>query len=569
MGSPLTCRASKKVLSTLAFSLVIEHAFDYDVGMSAATIAAFEAQLPWLREDFQADLARLAESTAVAARQYAADAVVIARLAGQVPRRPGESGSTAWTSFIREVALARKCSDRAAGHLVDAAVRLVTCLPRALALLTEGVLTVPRAIAFLSELPPLDDDLAARIDAELADAVALLPPWRIVQEVRKAVLRLDPEAAAVRAAAKNADRGVHLRPDLDDQAVVDLTGPAVPLVRWYTSLDARARALKAAGDPRPLDALRFDLATNGYPCDTHSPADPAGNTDPTAPSGGPATDARDAGDPASAGAEAGLRPSFVEPASFDCRMSRPVQAHILVPVETALGLSNDPAWLEGYGWLSAPTSRQLLLDAELRQACVQAGTGVLVDLASQDVRPPPDPVGLRGSLLAMILGEIELSDTGWRTEPQHDPSQQLRDYVGLRDRSCDGPTGAQVSPSRAELDHDDPYPGGPTAAWNLSVRGKRTHQHKHRGWTPLRTPTGTLWISPAGQTCMIPRHTSPPPGIDTDPSGIPAQLPDPDDLHLLDQLQLTHSDQSPPWLPNSEIDRTPWTWLPGSEDPPF
>lgn len=61
------------------------------------------------------------------------------------------------------------------------------------------------------------------------------------------VLRLDPEAAAQRTADKNAGRGVSLLPDADDQAVVDLYGPAVPLTRWYTSLDTRARALKAAG----------------------------------------------------------------------------------------------------------------------------------------------------------------------------------------------------------------------------------------------------------------------------------------------------------------------------------
>ncbi len=102
----------------------------------------------------------------------------------------------------------------------------------------------------------------------------LLPTWRIEDEVRKAALRLDPDSAAQRTAAKNAGRGVELHPTHDDQAWVGLSGPAVPLTRWYTTLDAKARALKAAGDPRTLDALRFDLATSTYPCDTHSPADP-------------------------------------------------------------------------------------------------------------------------------------------------------------------------------------------------------------------------------------------------------------------------------------------------------
>jgi hypothetical protein len=69
-----------------------------------------------------------------------------------------------------------------------------------------------------------------------------------------------------------------------------------------------------------------------------------------------------------------------------------VQAHVIVPVETALGLSNEPAWLDGYGWISAPTCRLLLIDAELRQICAKSGSGELVDLPTAPVghhRHPP------------------------------------------------------------------------------------------------------------------------------------------------------------------------------------
>lgn len=250
-------------------------------------------------------------------------------------------------------------------------------------------------------------------------------------------------------------------------------------------------------------------------------------------------------------------------------MSRPVQAHIAVPVESALGLSNEPGWLDGYGWLSAPTCRRLLLDAELRRVCVKAGSGELVDTAERDVRPPPTPSGLRESLLAMILDDIELSDIGWREEPQHDPSQRLREYVQLRDRSCDGPTGARVPATRAHLDHDQPWPHGPTAAWNLTARGARTHQHKHHGWTPLRTANGTLWFSPAGQIVEVPRPVSRPPGIDSGNNRAPAHLPDPDDLHLLDRLQLAPTTDTPPWLPSADIDRTTWVMLDAQGPAPF
>ena len=74
--------------------------------------------------------------------------------------------------------------------------------------------------------------------------------------MRRAVLALDPDAAAVRTAQQTAARRV--TPDLldDGQACVVPTGPAVHLTRWHATLDARARALRAAGDPRNLDAPR-------------------------------------------------------------------------------------------------------------------------------------------------------------------------------------------------------------------------------------------------------------------------------------------------------------------------
>ena len=244
-----------------------------------------------------------------------------------------------------------------------------------------------------------------------------------------------------------------------------------------------------------------------------------------------------------------------------------MQAKVVVPVETPLGLSNEPGWMDGYGWISAPTCRQLLVDAELRQVCAKAGTGELVDLPDRTLRPPPTPTGLRQSLLGMVLGDLELSDVGWRTEPQHDPSDRLREFVTVRDRACDGPTGTRMPTSRAQLDHDDPWPAGPTAAWNLAARATPTHQHKHHGWTALRTATSTVWISPAGQSIEVPRHTNPPPGIDPDPH-TPPVLPDPDELAHLDQQQLTPPTDHPPFLPH-EDDSTAWTWLGDSEPPPL
>lgn len=242
---------------------------------------------------------------------------------------------------------------------------------------------------------------------------------------------------------------------------------------------------------------------------------------------------------------------------------------VLVPVETALGLSNEPSWLDGYGWLSAPATRSLLVDAELRQVCAQSRTGVVVDLAERAVRPPPTPDGVRHALLDMVQREWTLTDLPTRSEPQHDPSEPLSTFVRLRDRTCDGPIGTQVTAARCDLDHDRPWPDGPTAAWNLVARSRRTHGLKHYGWTPLRTRTSTIWCSPAGQLVEVPHARSVPPGIDTDPHQAPV-LPLPEALAAVDREALAPAADHPPWLPAEEVDREPeWTWLQDDAACPF
>jgi hypothetical protein len=542
-----------------------------------------EDDCPWLRADFQAGLAELSESTADQARRFACDMHVLAELVAQVPRCPNDDrGATPWTSFRREVAVARRLSDQGAAAEIRCATALTGPMRRAHALLAEGRITVQRARVFVTELEGVDEAVAAAVDEQLAERVAVLAPWRIRQEARRAVLTADPDEAARRTAQQNDGRSVSLQPQPDDQACVMVSGPAVPLTRWYATLDRRARTLKAAGDPRTLDQLRFDLAVTGYPCDAHVPAgcgesegDAADRADAAAVvaaglSAVATANAAEAATPAAtATADAGLRPSFVEPAASDCRRSRPVQASVVVPVETALGLSNEPAWLDGYGWISAPTCRLLLVDAELRRVCVQTGTGQLVDVAERDVRPPPTPAGLRSALVELVVEDVTLSGAATRREEQHDPSPPLRALVELRDRFDDGPTGTRRAATRCELDHDRPYPQAPTAAWNLVARATRTHQLKHDGWTPLRTASSTLWFTPAGQLVEVPRHVQVPPGADAG-AGREPRLPDPEALLATDlaQLQPRAEQDRRPWLTGLPRDTTRWGWL-DTDEPGF
>ena len=197
--------------------------------------------------------------------------------------------------------------------------------------------------------------------------------------------------------------------------------------------------------------------------------------------------------------------------------------------------------------LDAPTSRQLLPDAELRQLCTDTTTGQAVDLAARAVRPPPTPHGVRDALLAMVTEPTPMTDTAWRTEPEHDPSTALRELTALRDRSCDGPTQPRTAAQQCDRDHDHAHPAGPTAAWNLVCRSRRTHQLKHYGWTPARTATSTTWTSPAGQVVDVPHPHRPAPGIDDDPELFDPTLPDPDELAAVDAQLTAPDDDEPPF----------------------
>ncbi|MEO6205086.1 MAG: DUF222 domain-containing protein [Mycobacteriales bacterium] len=490
---------------------------------SSPPLALMDA--PFDCPQWQARLAELAGSVRVEWQRYAEQAVLTAALAAQVPASDGGDWRSrlSWSSFVREVAIARRCSDQGAGKEIYLAVALVRSHPRTLGLLQAGLMPAWNARVLIEECAGSDPAVAAAVEAELADRAGQLTPSRIRAAVRKIELRLDADAAAARSAKAATARGVRLHADADDQATLVISGPALPLTQFYEAVTASARAARAAGDPRGLDALRFDLAVGlPEPAEPAEPADPAEPAEPAEPA-------------AASWAEAGWQ--------LDRRRVRPVQVLVHLPVTTALGLDNEPGWLAGYGWVSAPQCRQWLSSAELRQVCVGAD-GFVLDTADRVLRPQPTPAGIRDALLGMVCDPGPVTSKTWQVQDQHDPSPLLAGFVEVRDGFCDGPTGTRVPAQRSHHDHEQPYPGGPTAAWNLVARADRTHQLKHRGWTPLRTPTSTLWVSPAGQIIDVPRHTGPPPEIDPD-----AELPDPHTLAEIDTALLREPgpDDDPPW----------------------
>jgi hypothetical protein len=479
---------------------------------------------PFDRDEFQSDIAELADLARDNSVRWAHECRVIARLAAQVPRSAFDTrGATPWTSFVREIAVARRCSDQAAANDIHIAVALVAVHPRTLALLEAGAIPQYNARTLVAECAGMDREAIAAVEEEVAERACRLSPSKIRDAVRKIELRYDGDAAASRAATAARSRGMKVLAQPDGQADLILSGPALLVVQAYERLSADAKAAKADGDDRGLGALRFDL---GMECLTAS---------------APADD-----EPAAEPADAAVADHPVPGApamTADRRFSRPIRVNIQLPVTTALGLGNEPGWLDGDGWISAPQCREWLTLAELRQVCVTP-TGQVADVSDRIVRPDPAPEGIRTALLRMVEQPGEISPKTYEEQPHYVPSEALAEFVELRDVYCDGPTGRRVPATRSDKDHEKPYPAGPTAAWNLVDRARRTHLLKHRGWTPLRTATSTIWFSPAGQAVEVEHWTSPPPDIDPD-----AELPDPNELQAIDAelVRVPSADDDPPF----------------------
>jgi hypothetical protein len=420
---------------------------------------------------YAADLGALEELQRRRARDFAAECRTLVSLYKQTSGF-GWQGSAPTDSMLIEVAGTCLIGQGTAGSRLSEALRVVHDLPGLLAALEAGRVFVPQAKVLLEETRNCSPEVCAQVEARVLGCAAELPPGRLRPKVRAAVLAVDAEEAARREAAAKTDRGVSIRPVDDGQALLIAKGPALALRQLDLRLTAEAKALIAAGDPRTTEQIRFDLLAD------HN------------------------GDVAGA---------------------KPITAVVHVPVATALGLSHEPGRLDGYGPLSAATTRQLLTDANLIKACVDSTTGRLIGTDRRKWVPADgNPDTLQRRLVEMVTTPTVIDRC---PEAQHDPSAALARDVALRDQGCDG-VGCSVPAAHCENDHHIPWPQGPTSFENLINRSPRCHHAKHTGWTVTTDPDGTShWTSPAGRTYTVPTRDRPPPTIAAD-----ARLANPADL---------------------------------------
>ena len=378
-------------------------------------------------------------------------------------------------------------------------------LPLTLSGLRAGRLLVPQARLLLQETARCSEAVAAdverRVWAGLSDAD--LASWtgpRLARRVKRAVLQaeaaLEPGQTAEREDEARRGRRVSVRPEPDGMASLWALLPAEQLRAFTVGLDELVRRQglvdRLAGSDRTADQRRADVLALLPALALHA----LDGTPPPADGGHPA-----------------------------------VVVDVQVPMATALGLSDAPGHLTGYGPVSARTVRLLLPSARLRRVVVDERTGEPVHVGGRTTRAAdceggrpaptrPDPAGdeaLRRALLAMLPdGPLVVEDV---PERQYVPSAPLARLVRVRDAHCTG-LGCDRAASACDLDHRDPWPVGPTAAANLAPLSRRCHRAKTLSWGVRRARDGsTTWISPTGRRYRSPSPWHPPPDPDSPAAG--------------------------------------------------
>jgi hypothetical protein len=381
--------------------------------------------------------------------------------------------------FPDELAAVLNCSRAAASQLWEWSTTLVRRLPATWAALADGALDWPRARAIAAELgwPAHEspDDVVARVEAVVLPRAAGLSVTRLRALARAELITADPAAADLRRRQALRDSDVTVRRIGDGMGELRAVMPLPDAAEIRARVDAAARALKKAGDERPIGPLRSELL--------HDFVIDPGRERPAVSAHLDVVACLDTLESAAAGAPGmGRQPVLVDGEPVTALLARELLERLdalcpgglQAPTDGTLSISVTDA----DGRLIAALTRREL------EAAVRHGTGLC----------PPSAID------------------------RYEPTPAQRRFTRTRDRTCRHP-GCPSRAGWADLDHVLAHgDGGETDCANLCCLCRRHHRLKThaRGWIYAMTPDGVLSVTtPSGVT-----RISRPPGMHPDDDSV-------------------------------------------------
>ncbi|VXC38891.1 Endonuclease [Arthrobacter sp. 9AX] len=370
-------------------------------------------------------------------------------------------------AIAAEIGALLSLSDRAAGALLAQSHALTTSLPRTLAALHHGTLSWQHATVMVDETATLDPAGAAALEAHFlgpdaprpatAASIGEMPAYRFKAKARTWRERHHAESIEKRHAKGVLDRRVEYRPDQDGMAWLSAYLPADQASAAWNRLTALARGLQGPDEGRTLTQLRADIFSSAILVSGTSSGTTSGGT-----ASGGGSDCGAAGDGVGGFAGAGT----------DAGPASGIRAQVLVtvPVFSLMGLTDEPAVLDGYGPIPPSMARQLVAEG--------AGSFYRVLVDPWDGAP------------------LEIGRTNYRV------STAMRNWLRLRDGKCPFP-GCNNNSLDNEADHLLAWHhGGSTGVSNLGQPCPKHHRLRHTsGWKP--TPASKTeppgWTSPTGR----------------------------------------------------------------------
>ena len=383
--------------------------------------------------------------------------------------------------FATEVACALRLADSAARQLMHESVRLAAELPATATALEAGVISYRHAQKLFDHAMSLPAEARAGFEESLLPYAMKLNAPKFETKARKLRERLHPESITQRRRRSAADRCAWVEATRDGMAWVHLYLPAEDAAAIHQRATEGAQKLLAEeNDERAASTADTDLSAEQRTL-TQIRVDLM----------------RD------------LLVYGVTPGGLCEGIT--AQVAVTVPVLSLLGLSDEPATLEGFGPIDDDTAKRLVATAtSFTRILTHPETGAIMSVGRERYAVPAD----------------------------------LRRWLRVRDETCRF-VGCSRAAANCDIDHTEDWAdGGCTDAQNLAHLCRRHHRLKHEsGWEVEQGGDGVLeWTSPAGRI------------YSTEPDGIIGS-------RVVDTAE---SDADPPPDPNARRRRGPWA---GATDP--